>query len=60
MKKMFIAMSLLFSLMVTSVNAAEVSVTVEAKITGLYVAFFNRAADQKGLDYWVAKTDEVA
>ncbi len=59
MKKMFIAMSLLFSLMVTSVNAAEVTVTVEAKITGLYVAFFNRAADQKGLDYWIAKTDEV-
>jgi len=57
---MFIAMSLLFSLMFTSVNAAEVNVTVEAKITGLYVAFFNRAADQKGLDYWVAKTDEVA
>jgi len=60
MKKMFIAMSLLFSLMLTSVNAAEVTVTVEAKITGLYVAFFNRAADQKGLDYWIAKTDEVA
>ncbi len=58
MKKMFIAISLLFSLTITSSNAVEVS--VEAKITGLYVAYFNRAADQAGLKYWTDKADEVA
>ena len=35
-------------------------VTKEAKITGLYVAYFNRAADQEGLKYWTDKADEVA
>ena len=34
-------------------NAREV--TFEAKITGLYVAFFNRAADEGGLTYWTQK-----
>jgi len=58
MKKIFIAISLLLSLTLTSANAVEVS--QEAKITGLYVAFFNRAADQKGLDYWTNKAVEVA
>ncbi len=58
MKKMFLAISLLFSLTITSANAVEV--TVEAKITGLYVAFFNRAADQEGLIYWTTTADNVA
>ena len=35
-------------------------VTKETKITGLYVAYFNRAADQEGLKYWTDKADEVA
>jgi len=55
---MFIAISLLFSLTITSVNAVEVS--QEAKITGLYVAFFSRAADQAGLEYWTTTADNVA
>ena len=58
MKKMFIAISLLFSLTITSANAVEV--TIEEKITGLYVAFFNRAADQAGLEYWTTTADNVA
>ena len=58
MRKIFIAMSLLFSLTITSANAVEV--TPEAKITGLYVAYFDRAADQEGLKYWTDKADEVA
>ncbi len=58
MKKLFIILSLLFSITLTSVNAVEVS--KEAKITGLYVAYFNRAADQEGLTYWTDKADEVA
>ncbi len=36
------------------------TVTKELKITGLYVAYFNRAADQEGLKYWTDKADEVA
>ena len=58
MRKMFIALSLLFSLTITSANAVEV--TQEAKITGLYVAFFNRAADQAGLEYWTTTAGNVA
>ena len=58
MKKIFIAISLLFSLTLTSANAVEV--LQEAKITGLYVAFFNRAADQEGLTYWTTTADNVA
>ena len=58
MKKIFITISLLFSLTLTSANSVEV--TIEAKITGLYVAFFNRAADQAGLEYWTNTADNVA
>ena len=45
-------------MILTSANAVEVS--KEEKITGLYVAYFNRAADQEGLTYWTDKADEVA
>lgn len=55
MKKLFIMMSLLFNITLTSVNALEV--TMEEKITGLYVAFFDRAADQDGLTYWMNKAE---
>lgn len=33
--------------------------TTEEKIAGLYIAFFNRAADQNGLNYWKARTEEL-
>jgi len=49
MKKMFVV-ALLYSMLFSAVNAEEV--TIEEKITGLYVAFFNRAADEGGLTYW--------
>jgi len=55
MKKLFIILSLLFS--ITAVSATEVS--LESKITGLYVAFFNRAADQQGLDYWTERGESA-
>ncbi len=58
MKKLLITIALLFSITLTSANAAQV--TMEEKITGLYVAFFDRAADQTGLEYWTNKADEVA
>jgi len=48
MKKFLMLTLLLVSFI--SANAAEV--TLEEKITGLYVAFFNRAADEGGLTYW--------
>ncbi len=53
MKKLLILLTLFFSITFTSANASEVS--LETKITGLYVAFFNRAADKQGLDYWTQK-----
>ncbi len=58
MKKLFVVISLLISLTITSANAIEV--TPEEKITGLYVAYFDRAADQEGLKYWTDKAGEVA
>ena len=42
--------------MVTA-NAREAS--LEQKITGLYVAFFDRAGDKSGLDYWRAKGESA-
>jgi hypothetical protein len=36
-----------------TLNAKEVS--LEAKISGLYIAFFNRAADEGGLTYWTQR-----
>jgi len=42
---------LLVLLVVNVVNAAEV--TIEEKITGLYVAFFDRAPDAEGLRWWI-------
>lgn len=34
------------------------SVTLESKITGLYIAYFQRAADKAGLDYWINQANE--
>lgn len=50
MKKHFQAMALAITLLVSSLNAVEVS--LEGKISALYIAFFNRAADSDGLIYW--------
>ncbi len=53
MKKLLILTTLFFAITCTTLNAQEV--TLETKITGLYVAFFNRAADEGGLTYWTNK-----
>ena len=58
MRKIFIVIALLLSLTITSTSAREV--TDEAKITGLYVAYFDRAADQEGLGYWTNTAYNVA
>ena len=50
MKKLLLSILVLLS-MAVSANATT-EVTLETKITGLYVAFFNRAADEGGLTYW--------
>jgi len=55
MKKLFI----LILLLANFVFAHASEVTLEAKITGLYVAFFNRAADEGGLSYWTQKGEEA-
>ena len=49
MKKM--VMVIFGFLLLTSTIQAR-SVTTEEKITGLYVAFFNRAPDNAGLQGW--------
>jgi cyclophilin family peptidyl-prolyl cis-trans isomerase len=38
---------------VTSVKVIEVS--IETKIQGLYIGYFNRAGDKEGLDYWKSR-----
>jgi hypothetical protein len=58
MKKLLILITLLFSILVTFANAS-VEVTIEERITGLYVAYFNRAADERGLTYWRQKGEEA-
>jgi hypothetical protein len=53
MKRLLMAILMLL-VMATSVYAAK-EVLLEDKITGLYIAYFNRAADYKGLSYWREK-----
>ncbi|MFT5661950.1 MAG: hypothetical protein ACI9TV_002598, partial [Sulfurimonas sp.] len=50
MKHKSLKLSLVVALALTSVTAKEVS--LENKISSLYVSFFNRAADEEGLTYW--------
>jgi len=57
MKKLLILITLLFSIAATSINAKEI--TMEEKITGLYVAFFNRAADYDGLRHWIIRGESA-
>jgi len=53
MKRILVLAVLFLSILTASLNAREVS--LESKITGLYVAFFNRAGDQGGLTYWTQR-----
>ena len=57
MKKIVLSTVMLSMLMVTSINAVEVS--KEQEIMGLYVSFFKRAADKSGFDFWKAKSNEA-
>ena len=41
----------------TQVNAIEVS--IQDKISSLYISFFNRAADIDGLTYWIDKANNT-
>ena len=50
MKKLLLLMIAMVS--VFSMTLQAVDVTLGEKITGLYVSFFNRAADERGLTYW--------
>ncbi len=33
--------------------------TTREKVAGLYIAFFNRAPDKAGLDYWESRAEEL-
>ncbi|MFT5661660.1 MAG: peptidylprolyl isomerase [Sulfurimonas sp.] len=48
-KNLFLSIALLLSF---SFPTNTFAATVQEKIAGLYIAFFNRAADQGGLTYW--------
>ena len=50
MKKLLVLLTMILSFTTASLNAREVS--LETKITGLYAAYFNRAPDLQGLNYW--------
>jgi len=58
MYKKYFLISLVSIIMSGILNAAEVS--LEEEITGLYVAFFNRAADENGLTYWKERGEEAS
>ena len=50
MKKIIMSSLLIASLLPNIIEAREVS--VEQRITGLYVAYFDRAGDQEGVNFW--------
>ncbi|MCD6433387.1 MAG: DUF4214 domain-containing protein, partial [Sulfurimonas sp.] len=50
MKKIVLKIVLAITVTLTQVSAIEVS--LEDKISSLYISFFNRAADEGGLTYW--------
>ena len=57
MQKLLLIILLITNLLAINIKAKEV--TLEEKITGLYIAFFNRAADEEGLTYWKNKGEEA-
>ncbi len=63
MKKALLVISLIFSLLIVSLNASE-EVPTQEEVSKLYVATFNRAPDSAGLNYWVndsgLKLSEIA
>ncbi len=50
MKTKIITILMLSTIFTTAVEARYIS--IEQKITGLYVGYFNRAGDKDGLDFW--------
>ena len=50
MKKLLLILLLTMSALFSVSHARDV--TIEEKITGLYVAYFNRAGDQEGVNWW--------
>jgi len=49
---------LIFILLVNIAFGAK-EVSLETKIAGLYVAFFNRAPDKSGLNYWIDRANSI-
>ncbi|MFT5662315.1 MAG: hypothetical protein ACI9TV_002965 [Sulfurimonas sp.] len=56
--KNILKLILIATLSLATLEAREVS--IENKITSLYISFFNRAADAEGLTHWSAKGEELA
>ncbi len=57
MKKLLLILLLTMSALANVIYATEV--TIEEKITGLYVAFFNRAGDQEGVNWWKSLAEQA-
>ncbi|MCK5897203.1 MAG: DUF4214 domain-containing protein [Cocleimonas sp.] len=53
MRKKILTILSLFALLTTAGQAREVS--IETKIQGLYIGYFNRAGDQEGLNHWKSR-----
>ena len=54
-----ILIALLLSVSSLEADSFKRTVSSKAKITGLYVAYFNRAPDKKGLDFWEDKAQKA-
>ncbi len=57
MKKLLLIVLITMSVLSSAVSAREVS--IEERITGLYVAYFNRAGDQEGVNWWKGLGEEA-
>ena len=55
MKRNIIIVLMLLSIFTRAIEARYIS--IEQKITGLYVGYFNRAGDKEGLDFWTDKAN---
>ena len=58
MKEKILIILCLYSLLIEAGQAREVS--IETKIQGLYIGYFNRAGDKQGLDHWKARAEATS
>ncbi len=52
---LFLRLILILILSLTSLIGNSKNISTEQNIAGLYIAYFNRAPDENGLEYWTSK-----